>query len=49
MLQIVKELLVKESDGSGQDIEGDWCPEEELPEETRCKVSREMCCCTQSL
>ncbi|XP_046671895.1 sister chromatid cohesion protein PDS5 homolog B isoform X2 [Homalodisca vitripennis] len=36
--KIVKELLVKESDGSGQHIESDWCTEEELPEETRCKV-----------
>jgi len=36
--KIVKELLVKESDGSGQHIEGDWCNEDQLPEETKCKV-----------
>lgn len=38
--QVVKELLVKESGISsellGSDVE--WCREEELPEETRCKV-----------
>lgn len=36
--KIVKELLVKESDGSGQLIEGDWCSEDDLPEETKCKI-----------
>ena len=39
-LQVVKELLVRESGISshllGSDVE--WCREEELPEETRCKV-----------
>jgi hypothetical protein len=40
MFQVVKELLVKEtgisSDLLGSDVE--WCREEEMPEETRCKV-----------
>jgi hypothetical protein len=40
IFQVVKELLVKEtglsSDLLGSDVE--WCREEELPEETRCKV-----------
>jgi hypothetical protein len=40
VFQVVKELLVKEtgvsSDLLGSDVE--WCREEELPEETRCKV-----------
>jgi hypothetical protein len=39
-LQVVKELLVRESGINshllGSDAE--WCREEELPEETRCKV-----------
>lgn len=36
--KIVKELLVKESSEGREYVEGDWCPESELPMETRCKV-----------
>ncbi|XP_054273999.1 sister chromatid cohesion protein PDS5 homolog B-like isoform X2 [Macrosteles quadrilineatus] len=36
--KIVKELLVKESDGGGQNNDDDWCEEDQLPEETRCKI-----------
>jgi hypothetical protein len=49
-LQVVKELLVRESGISshllGSDVE--WCREEELPEETRCKVCEKnlsLCSC----
>lgn len=37
--KIVKELLVKETPDTRENIpEGIWCEEDELPEETRCKV-----------
>uniref|UniRef100_U5EGZ1 Putative sister chromatid cohesion complex cohesin subunit pds5 n=1 Tax=Corethrella appendiculata TaxID=1370023 RepID=U5EGZ1_9DIPT len=37
--KIVKELLVKETSENRDDVpESDWCEEDELPEETRCKV-----------
>lgn len=40
--QVVKELLVKET-GISSDLlssDAEWCREEELPEETRCKVNK---------
>lgn len=37
--KIVKELLVKETEyTAGQPHDREWCSEEELPEETKCKV-----------
>lgn len=37
--KIVKELLVKDVEEERENVpEGDWCEEEQLPEETRCKV-----------
>lgn len=36
--RIVKELLVKDSDNSDNQPTGEWCDEDSLPEETRCKV-----------
>lgn len=43
-LQIVKELLVKESsEQTSETIEGDWCREDELPEETRCRLEGLKC------
>ncbi|XP_026466131.1 sister chromatid cohesion protein PDS5 homolog B isoform X1 [Ctenocephalides felis] len=36
--KIVKELLVKEASDNRDIPEGEWCSEEELPEETRCKI-----------
>lgn len=37
--KIVKELLVKDVEEEREDVpEGDWCEEDQLPEETRCKV-----------
>ncbi|XP_034943210.1 sister chromatid cohesion protein PDS5 homolog B isoform X1 [Chelonus insularis] len=42
--KIVKELLVKEnSESTANTIEGDWCPEEQLPEETRCRLEGLKC------
>lgn len=42
--QIVKELLVKENSEQTTDmIEGDWCREEQLPEETRCRLEALKC------
>lgn len=41
--QIVKELLVREGGGGSNAPEGDWCDEEELPEETRCKLEGLKC------
>ncbi|XP_012269752.1 sister chromatid cohesion protein PDS5 homolog B isoform X2 [Athalia rosae] len=42
--KIVKELLVKENSEQTTDvIEGDWCREELLPEETRCRVEALKC------
>lgn len=41
--KIVKELLVREGGGGPNAPEGDWCPEEELPEETRCKLEGLKC------
>lgn len=44
LLQIVKELLVKESsEQTSEAIEGDWCREEQLPEETRCRLEGLKC------
>lgn len=44
LLQIVKELLVKESSEQTADtIEGDWCREDQLPEETRCRLEGLKC------
>lgn len=43
-LQIVKELLVKEtSEQTAETIEGDWCREDQLPEETRCRLEGLKC------
>lgn len=37
--KIVKELLVRDVEDERENVPlGDWCEEEELPEETRCKV-----------
>jgi hypothetical protein len=50
-LQVVKELLVKETGISSDllSVDVEWCREEELPEETRCKVSKKnqlfVCSC----
>ncbi|KAH0539698.1 sister chromatid cohesion protein PDS5 homolog B isoform X1 [Cotesia glomerata] len=42
--KIVKELLVKEnSESTANSIEGDWCPEDQLPEETRCRLEGLKC------
>lgn len=41
--KIVKELLVREDGGSGDVSEEPWCEEEELPEETRCKLEGLKC------
>ncbi|KAG7300965.1 hypothetical protein JYU34_015318 [Plutella xylostella] len=41
--KIVKELLVREGGGGPNAPTGDWCPEEELPEETRCKLEGLKC------
>ncbi|XP_014204642.1 sister chromatid cohesion protein PDS5 homolog B-A isoform X2 [Copidosoma floridanum] len=41
--KIVKELLVKESPEQQPEIEGDWCREDELPEETRCRLEGLKC------
>lgn len=44
LLQIVKELLVKESsEQTSETIEGDWCREDQLPEETRCRLEGLKC------
>jgi len=44
ILQIVKELLVKESsEQTSEVIEGDWCREDQLPEETRCRLEGLKC------
>lgn len=41
--QIVKELLVREG-GASSSVSGEaWCPEEQLPEETRCKLEGLKC------
>lgn len=44
-MQIVKELLVKESSeqAPSEAIEGDWCREDQLPEETRCRLEGLKC------
>lgn len=42
-LQIVKELLVKESSEQQSESEVEWCREEELPEETRCRLEGLKC------
>jgi hypothetical protein len=46
-LQVVKELLMKDSGISSDLLSGDveWCREEELPEETRCKVCKNLILC----
>ncbi|XP_046608925.1 sister chromatid cohesion protein PDS5 homolog B isoform X2 [Neodiprion virginianus] len=42
--KIVKELLVKENSEQTTDvIEGDWCREDQLPEETRCRLEALKC------
>ncbi|KAL4716469.1 hypothetical protein ACJJTC_015897 [Scirpophaga incertulas] len=41
--KIVKELLVRESGNCTNRPAGDWCEEEELPEETRCKLEGLKC------
>ncbi|KAL0861628.1 hypothetical protein ABMA27_009125 [Loxostege sticticalis] len=41
--KIVKELLVREGGGGPNAPEGEWCKEEELPEETRCKLEGLKC------
>ncbi|XP_011866595.1 PREDICTED: sister chromatid cohesion protein PDS5 homolog B-B isoform X1 [Vollenhovia emeryi] len=42
--KIVKELLVKESsEQTSEAIEGDWCREDQLPEETRCRLEGLKC------
>ncbi|XP_026499402.1 sister chromatid cohesion protein PDS5 homolog B isoform X3 [Vanessa tameamea] len=41
--KIVKELLVREGGGGPNAPDNDWCPEEELPEETRCKLEGLKC------
>ncbi|XP_046739783.1 sister chromatid cohesion protein PDS5 homolog B-B isoform X3 [Diprion similis] len=44
LLVIVKELLVKENSEQTTDvIEGDWCREDQLPEETRCRLEALKC------
>ncbi|XP_050356035.1 sister chromatid cohesion protein PDS5 homolog B isoform X2 [Nymphalis io] len=41
--KIVKELLVREGGGGPNAPDNDWCPEEDLPEETRCKLEGLKC------
>ncbi|XP_013182149.1 PREDICTED: sister chromatid cohesion protein PDS5 homolog B [Papilio xuthus] len=41
--KIVKELLVREGGGGSGAPQGEWCAEEELPEETRCKLEGLKC------
>ncbi|XP_052745025.1 sister chromatid cohesion protein PDS5 homolog B isoform X1 [Bicyclus anynana] len=41
--KIVKELLVREGGGSSNTLDGGWCDEEDLPEETRCKLEGLKC------
>ncbi|XP_028176870.1 sister chromatid cohesion protein PDS5 homolog B-B isoform X2 [Ostrinia furnacalis] len=41
--KIVKELLVREGGGGPNAPQGDWCKEEDLPEETRCKLEGLKC------
>ncbi|KAL7294326.1 hypothetical protein TKK_0012336 [Trichogramma kaykai] len=41
--KIVKELLVKETSEQTHESEEDWCREEELPEETRCRLEGLKC------
>ncbi|CAG9792747.1 unnamed protein product [Diatraea saccharalis] len=41
--KIVKELLVREGGGGPNAPDGEWCSEEELPEETRCKLEGLKC------
>ncbi|CAG4939387.1 unnamed protein product [Colias eurytheme] len=41
--KIVKELLVREGGGGPNAPDGEWCAEEELPEETRCKLEGLKC------
>ncbi|XP_047520595.1 sister chromatid cohesion protein PDS5 homolog B-B isoform X2 [Pieris napi] len=41
--KIVKELLVREGGGGPNAPQGDWCSEDELPEETRCKLEGLKC------
>lgn len=42
-MQIVKELLVREGGGDTQSPDEPWCPEDQLPEETRCKLEGLKC------
>ncbi|KAI8432821.1 hypothetical protein MSG28_013759 [Choristoneura fumiferana] len=41
--KIVKELLVREGGGGPNAPDDEWCSEEELPEETRCKLEGLKC------
>ncbi|XP_063369502.1 sister chromatid cohesion protein PDS5 homolog B [Cydia amplana] len=41
--KIVKELLVREGGGGPHAPDEEWCAEEELPEETRCKLEGLKC------
>lgn len=41
--QIVKELLVKESSEQPSENDAEWCREEELPDETRCRLEGLKC------
>ncbi|CAK1543464.1 unnamed protein product [Leptosia nina] len=41
--KIVKELLVREGGGGLNGPSGDWCHEDDLPEETRCKLEGLKC------
>ncbi|XP_050671417.1 sister chromatid cohesion protein PDS5 homolog B-B [Leptidea sinapis] len=41
--KIVKELLVREGGGGANAPSGEWCDEDELPEETRCKLEGLKC------
>ncbi|XP_011506511.1 PREDICTED: sister chromatid cohesion protein PDS5 homolog B-B isoform X1 [Ceratosolen solmsi marchali] len=41
--KIVKELLVKESSEQQQENDAEWCREDELPEETRCRLEGLKC------
>ena len=43
IVQIVKELLVKETSEPTHELESDWCREDELPEETRCRLEGLKC------